>query len=124
MPDGEGIETYDELAPAGGIAGCRVARKGSERSLRQPNSSSLGRWRGESAKSLLPRAVATVSHDGSGGPYGSTSKSRTIPDNSRFSDAVERNHLPEAVKHLGQIRRVNLVLGLVTIIVGASGRFW
>jgi uncharacterized membrane protein len=45
----------------------------------------------------------------------------------RFSDAVERNHFPEAVKHLGQIRRVvavNLVLGLVTIIVGASGRFW
>lgn len=45
----------------------------------------------------------------------------------RFSDAVERNHFPEAVKQLGQIRRVvavNLVLGLVTIIVGASGRFW
>jgi uncharacterized membrane protein len=45
----------------------------------------------------------------------------------RFSDAVERNHFPEAVKQLGQIRRVvaaNLVLGLLTIIVGASGRFW
>ena len=45
----------------------------------------------------------------------------------RFSDAVERKHFPEAVKHLGQIRRVvaaNLVLGLLTIIVGASGRFW
>jgi uncharacterized membrane protein len=44
----------------------------------------------------------------------------------RFSDAVERNHFPEAVKQLGQIRRVvaaNLVLGLLTIIVGASGRF-
>ena len=45
----------------------------------------------------------------------------------RFSDAVERKHFPEAVKHLGQIRRVvaaNLALGLLTIIVGASGRFW
>lgn len=45
----------------------------------------------------------------------------------RFSDAVERKHFFEAVKHLGQIRRVvaaNLVLGLLTIIVGASGRFW
>ena len=45
----------------------------------------------------------------------------------RFSDAVERRHFPEAVKHLDQIRRVvaaNLVLGLLTIIVGASGRFW
>jgi uncharacterized membrane protein len=45
----------------------------------------------------------------------------------RFSDAVERLHFPEAVTHLGQIRRVvaaNLVLGLLTIIVGASGRFW
>jgi len=45
----------------------------------------------------------------------------------RFSDAVERSHFPEAVKQLGQIRRVvaaNLVLGLATIIVGASGRFW
>ena len=45
----------------------------------------------------------------------------------RFGDAVERKHAPEAVKQLGQIRRVvgaNLVLGLLTIIVGASGRFW
>jgi uncharacterized membrane protein len=45
----------------------------------------------------------------------------------RFSDAVKRKHFPEAVKHLGQIRRVvgaNLVLGLLTMIVGASGRFW
>jgi hypothetical protein len=36
---------------------------------------------------------------------------------------VERKHFPEAVKHLGQIRRVvaaNLVLGLLTIIVGAA----
>jgi uncharacterized membrane protein len=45
----------------------------------------------------------------------------------RFGDAVQRKHAPEAVKQLGQIRRVvaaNLVLGLLTIIVGASGRFW
>ncbi len=45
----------------------------------------------------------------------------------RFGDAVERKHAPEAVKQLGQIRRVvaaNLVLGLLTIVVGASGRFW
>jgi uncharacterized membrane protein len=45
----------------------------------------------------------------------------------RFSDAVEGNHFPEAVKHLDQIRRIvatNLVLGLLTMIVGASGRFW
>ena len=45
----------------------------------------------------------------------------------RFGDAVERKHAPEAVKQLGQIRRVvaaNLVLGLLTVIVGASGRFW
>ncbi|MGZ5141189.1 MAG: CopD family protein [Burkholderiales bacterium] len=44
----------------------------------------------------------------------------------RFGDAVQRKHAPEAGKHLGQIRRVvaaNLVLGLLTIIVGASGRF-
>ena len=45
----------------------------------------------------------------------------------RFSVAVEGRHFPEAAKQLGQIRRVvaaNLVLGLLTIIVGASGRFW
>jgi len=45
----------------------------------------------------------------------------------RFSAAVERKQFPEAAKQLGQIRRVvaaNLVLGLLTIIVGASGRFW
>ena len=45
----------------------------------------------------------------------------------RFSDAVEGKHFPEAAERLGQIRRIvaaNLVLGLVTIVVGASGRFW
>ena len=45
----------------------------------------------------------------------------------RFSDAMEKRHFPEAAKYLAQIRRVvaaNLVLGLLTIIAGASGRFW
>jgi uncharacterized membrane protein len=45
----------------------------------------------------------------------------------RFSDAVAGKHFPEATERLAQIRRivaVNLVLGLLTIIVGASGRFW
>ncbi len=45
----------------------------------------------------------------------------------RFSDAMEKRHFPEAAKYLAQIRRVvaaNLVLGLLAIIVGASGRFW
>ncbi|MGZ5975847.1 MAG: CopD family protein [Isosphaeraceae bacterium] len=45
----------------------------------------------------------------------------------RFSDAVEKKRFPEAAQHLAQIRRIvaaNLVLGLLTIIVGASGRFW
>jgi len=45
----------------------------------------------------------------------------------RFGAAVEGGHFPEAAKRLAQIRRivaVNLVLGLLTIIVGASGRFW
>jgi uncharacterized membrane protein len=45
----------------------------------------------------------------------------------RFSAAVEREAFPEAAIELGQIRRivaVNLALGLATIIVGASGRFW
>ena len=45
----------------------------------------------------------------------------------RFGTAVESRHFAEAARYLGQIRRIvatNLVLGLVTIIVGASGRFW
>jgi uncharacterized membrane protein len=45
----------------------------------------------------------------------------------RFSHAVEREAFPEAAKQLDQIRRIvaiNLVLGLLTAIVGASGRFW
>jgi uncharacterized membrane protein len=45
----------------------------------------------------------------------------------RFGDAVKGQHFREAAKQLAKIRRVvatNLVLGLVTIVVGASGRFW
>jgi uncharacterized membrane protein len=45
----------------------------------------------------------------------------------RFRAAVEAKHFAEAAKYLGQIRRIvaiNLALGLLTIIVGASGRFW
>ena len=45
----------------------------------------------------------------------------------RFSQAIEREAFPEAAKELDQIRRIvaiNLVLGLLTVIVGASGRFW
>jgi uncharacterized membrane protein len=45
----------------------------------------------------------------------------------RFTHAVTGKHFAEAAKNLEQIRRivaVNLVLGLITIVVGASGRFW
>jgi uncharacterized membrane protein len=45
----------------------------------------------------------------------------------RFGAAVAGGHFPEAVMRLAQIRRIvalNLGLGLVTIVVGASGRFW
>ena len=45
----------------------------------------------------------------------------------RFSRAVEAGALQDAAKQLNQIRRivaVNLVLGLLTVAVGASGRFW
>ena len=45
----------------------------------------------------------------------------------RFGHAVEREAFPGAAKELNQIRRIvaiNLVLGLLTVIVGASGRFW
>lgn len=45
----------------------------------------------------------------------------------RFGTAVHGRHFTDAAKHLGHMRRIvatNLVLGLVTIIVGASGRFW
>jgi len=45
----------------------------------------------------------------------------------RFTHAVSGKHFAEAAKNLEQIRRIvamNLVLGLITIVVGASGRFW
>jgi acrylyl-CoA reductase (NADPH) len=45
----------------------------------------------------------------------------------RFGHAVERKAFPKAAKELDQIRRIvaiNLVLGLLTVSVGASGRFW
>jgi uncharacterized membrane protein len=45
----------------------------------------------------------------------------------RFGQAVERKSFPEAATGLGQIRRIvaiNLALGLATVAVGASGRFW
>lgn len=45
----------------------------------------------------------------------------------RFSRAVEAGTLTDAAAALNQIRRIvaiNLVLGLLTVTVGASGRFW
>ena len=45
----------------------------------------------------------------------------------RFGHEVDRQAFPEAAKALDQIRRIvaiKLVLGLLTVIEGASGRFW
>jgi uncharacterized membrane protein len=45
----------------------------------------------------------------------------------RFRAAVDRNALPEAAKSLNQIRLLvltNLILGVVTLLVGATGRYW
>ena len=45
----------------------------------------------------------------------------------RFQRALDAGDLPAAGRNLDQIRRVvaiNLVLGLVTAAVGASGRYW
>jgi uncharacterized membrane protein len=45
----------------------------------------------------------------------------------RFSTALDQGAVPEAAKQLNQIRiivAINLVLGIITVIVGASGRFW
>ena len=45
----------------------------------------------------------------------------------RFCRAVETGAVQDAAKQLNQIRRIvaiNLVLGLLTVAVGASGRFW
>src|SRR5262249_58149226 len=45
----------------------------------------------------------------------------------RFARAVQEKAFSDAAAELGQVRRVimiNLVLGLLTVIAGASGRFW
>lgn len=45
----------------------------------------------------------------------------------RFRAAIARQDYPAAARQLGQIRAivtVNLVLGLVTVAVGTSGRYW
>jgi uncharacterized membrane protein len=45
----------------------------------------------------------------------------------RYSRAVEAGAWPDAGAQLNQIRRIvaiNLALGLVTVAIGASGRFW
>lgn len=44
----------------------------------------------------------------------------------RFRYAIERENFPGAAKELEQIRliAINLVLGLLTVVVGVSGRFW
>lgn len=45
----------------------------------------------------------------------------------RFRAALDRGALPEAAKSLNQIRllvAINLVLGLLTIVVGGTGRYW
>lgn len=45
----------------------------------------------------------------------------------RLQQALERADGAAAAGHLGQIRRIvliNLTLGLITSVIGASGRFW
>jgi uncharacterized membrane protein len=45
----------------------------------------------------------------------------------RFRDAVDRGALPEAAKSLNQIRiivGINLLLGILTIVIGGTGRYW
>ena len=45
----------------------------------------------------------------------------------RFRIAVDQGTLPDAAKHLNSIRQIvaiNLTLGVITIVVGATGRFW
>lgn len=45
----------------------------------------------------------------------------------RYAEAVDKADFPEAAKRLNQIRQIvaiNLALGLITVVVGASGRFW
>ena len=45
----------------------------------------------------------------------------------RFRAAVARRDTPQAARQLNQIRwivTINLLLGLVTVAVGSSGRYW
>jgi uncharacterized membrane protein len=45
----------------------------------------------------------------------------------RFRAALDHGNAPEAARRLNQIRivvAVNLVLGIITVAVGASGRYW
>lgn len=45
----------------------------------------------------------------------------------RFTNAVRAEDWPTAAEHLNRIRQFvgsNLVLGLITIAIGASGRYW
>ena len=45
----------------------------------------------------------------------------------RFRTALDKGDLPEAAKRLNQIRiivGINLLLGVLTIIIGGTGRFW
>jgi len=45
----------------------------------------------------------------------------------RFREAVDRSDFPAAAPQLGQIRHIvlfNLVLGLIVVVVGATGRYW
>jgi uncharacterized membrane protein len=45
----------------------------------------------------------------------------------RFRVAADSGALPEAAKHLNQIRQlvaINLVLGIITVVVGSTGRYW
>jgi uncharacterized membrane protein len=45
----------------------------------------------------------------------------------RFRRAVDSGDFPAAATQLNQIRRIvefNLVLGLITVVVGATGRYW
>ncbi|HEY4408121.1 MAG TPA: CopD family protein [Xanthobacteraceae bacterium] len=45
----------------------------------------------------------------------------------RFRDAVDRAALPEAAKSLNQIRiivAINLLLGVLTLVIGGTGRYW
>ena len=45
----------------------------------------------------------------------------------RFRERVDHGALPEAAKSLNQIRQIvgiNLLLGILTIVVGGTGRYW